>query len=173
MIARLEGESTASARAWRWPLVIIGMLAAHATFLTWVAIVASSDRSFAIEPDYYAKGLAWDEQRAQLDANERIGWEARVTIGPATGVFGDRLLDSRLTDRDGAPILGATVTAEVFHHARGRDRLHLELLETAPGRYGVSAPIRRAGMWEVRLVVERGDDHFTHTETVQVSEGVR
>jgi len=151
-----------------WPYWIAGMLAAHATFLILVAIYTSRDRSFAVEPDYYAKAVSWDASRALERASAELGWSVRSTVGAPSGLFGDRPLRIELENRAGEPVHGARVSVDTFHHARGRERLSVDLPETVPGRYERTLPMRRAGLWEIRLVAERGEASFRHTEVVEV-----
>ena len=57
------------------------------------------------------------------------------------------------------------VALEAFHNARSGDIVRVQLRPLEEGVYRSSAPMDRNGLWELRFTVDRGDDHFTHTET--------
>ena len=58
---------------------------------------------------------------------------------------------------------GATVAVEAFHNARAGNILRATLAGRGEGRYSAELPMRWAGVWEFRVVAERGADRFTHT----------
>ena len=74
-----------------------------------------------------------------------------------------RGLECRIVDGDGKPVTGATVALLAFPHARGEERVRMDLRETDSGLYATRAPMARAGLWEVRLSARRGPDYFTST----------
>jgi nitrogen fixation protein FixH len=146
-----------------WVGVICTLLGGQILMLLGMAYLATSDASFAIEPDYYQKGLNWDDTAAQLRTNTRLGWSLEVEVSEETTVFGDRTVSCCLTDRAGRPLNGAAVDAVAFAHARGNQRNAITLAGTGDGRYAASSQFRREGLWEFRFVVRRGPDIFTHT----------
>jgi len=73
-------------------------------------------------------------------------------------------LELTLHDADGDPLAGATVTVEAFHNTRGDDIVRDALADTGDAVYTASLPMRRNGRWELRFTVDRGAEHFTHTE---------
>ena len=73
-------------------------------------------------------------------------------------------LELTLHDADGGPLAGAAVSVEAFHNARGDDIVSDVLTEVGEGVYSASLPMRRNGRWDLRFSVDRGGDHFTHTE---------
>ena len=48
-----------------WPIAVAAILATTVAANIWVMMIANDDPSFAIEPDYYRKALAWDTTLAQ------------------------------------------------------------------------------------------------------------
>ena len=66
-------------------------------------------------------------------------------------------------DHEGHPVTGATVSILAFPHARGEDKIRLDLRESEAGLYAVRAPMVRPGLWELRLSALRGPDLFTTT----------
>lgn len=152
---------------------LVGVIAAMSLSGAVMLVRASrSDAaSFAVEPDYYRKAVHWDEVAAQRRANERLGWRAVIESGPGGVIV------VTVTDREGAAIDGARLSAEVFAQARAADRRAVEFTAQGEGRYDASFSMNRAGSWRVRLRAERGGEVFTHeaditfTPTSSCSEG--
>ncbi|HJQ97729.1 MAG TPA: FixH family protein [Candidatus Polarisedimenticolaceae bacterium] len=141
-------------RGAHWPVVIVSLLAAGVTANVYLLVRATGDPSFSVEPDSYAKAIAWDAHLAQVARNEALGWRAEVSAG-ASGVV------VRLSDRDGRKVTGATVMLEAFPIARGNQVVRAALEETADHGYGAGLPLARSGLWEFRISVFRGGDTFT------------
>jgi len=148
-----------------WPPVIAGALALHVVGSLIVVYVATSDPSYAVEEDYYQKAVAWDERRAQDRTNEDLGWLLEFDVEPPVQPGAQPRLQVEILDGGGQPLTEATVTIEAFHYARGDDIVRDTLTEAGDGVYRASLPMRRNGRWQLRFTVDRGSDHFTHTET--------
>ena len=154
-------------RGWGWPLGLALALAASAAANIGFAVVASRDPSFAVEPDYYRKGLEWDRTMAQEEVNRHLGWALSVDAGPAERPADLRLV-VRLSDRDGRGVDGAAVTVAARHGARAAEAVSGDLAPVAGGRYAADLPLRRAGLWELRLTARRGDVVFTAQVTTDL-----
>ncbi|RMG98295.1 MAG: hypothetical protein D6705_06305 [Deltaproteobacteria bacterium] len=165
MIPQIEHAVERKARR-RW-LSFIGAFFLFEFVLWGTAIyVVHDDPSHAVVEDYDTKALAWDEHRLAEAASAALGWHADVRIAAREG-----RLAVEVRDRDGAPVKGAAVEAEVFHRARAGRKRRVVLTEEAPGVYGASLPVDRPGRWSVHLSAERGADRFLHDAEVFVPEG--
>lgn len=170
-VTRLEtdaaaGGATAKRSGRRWILLPVGFIVVQMSIVFTMMYIASSDPSFAVEPNYYEKALAWDSTAAQKVANERLAWKTNVQVAPAKA--GGSELVVRLVNSDGTPLDGAKVQAEVFASTRARERTTLSLESRGDGTYAAPAAIHRAGLWECRLVVDRGPERFTSTARLEV-----
>ena len=146
-------------RAWLWPVGLALALTLSAGGNIVFMILANRDPSFAVEPDYYQKGLDWDRTMAQEAANRVLGWTARLEdSAPAPG---GRRLVLRVLDREGRPVEGAEVTLEALHGARAAEIVRGRLTGSGQGRYGADLPLVRAGVWELRVRAARGAAVFT------------
>jgi len=67
-------------RGWYWPVGLAALLVVSAGANIALIVITSRDASFAVEPNYYAKALAWDETMAQQARNEALG--GSVTVPP-------------------------------------------------------------------------------------------
>lgn len=156
-----------------WPGLIFALLGAHVLFCGVVAYVATADLSFAVEPDYYRKAVDWDATAAQARANQALGWTLRAEIADEADPRGERKLSIFLADRDDQPLAGASAEVTAFHHARGRARSMTRLAEETAGRYVGQLPLRKAGWWEFRFTVQRGEQIFTYTDLREVAAAKR
>jgi nitrogen fixation protein FixH len=147
----------------------VALLAASAGANIALVVITSRDTSFAVEPNYYAKALAWDQTMAQQARSEALGWSLGLRVDPADA-RGRKTVTVRLADRAGAPIEGAEVAVEVFHNARASRILSAALSPEGQG-YVAVMPIDRPGLWEFRLRVTRGPEVFVATLTRDVTEG--
>lgn len=156
-----EKEPVASpGRPWVWPVIVIAALSAHVTLWLGFVFFATRDPSIAVEPDYYRKAMAWDRLAEVQRTSDSLGWTVEVETARQTGLRGERRLACRLRGPSGAPLSGALVQVELFHHARSRDRVELDLTEETDGVYAARPRMRRAGIWECRVRARRGADLF-------------
>jgi len=155
--------TTATKPSLRWPVAIVGIIALHVACMMGVILFSTRDPSFAVEPNHYQKALAWDAFSARSRASAALGWKVHAQTEAAIDQARTRSLDLSIVDRDGKPVTGARVAVLAFPHARGEDRLRFDLTEATPGHYAARAGMVRTGLWELRLVAERGADSFSST----------
>ena len=156
-------------RGWYWPVGLAALLVGSAGANIALLVITSSDASFAVEPNYYAKALAWDETMAQQARNEALGWSLKLRVDP-TGEPGRMTVAVRLTDSAGAPLEGARIAIEALHNARANQVL-AAALEPRGLDYATAMPLARPGRWEFRARVTRGLDVFTATLIRDLPEG--
>jgi len=148
--------STVGARIWPW--VPVGLLATMLAGLGTLAAIATNDPSFSLERNYYQKAVHYDGEIRQRGENARLAWKLDTELAPAGS--GSATLVVRARDARG-PVAGAKVKAEAFHNARASAVIDAELVEGVPGEYRASVATERPGLWEIRLVLERGQERFT------------
>lgn len=157
-------------RAWLGPSVVAGIVIADLIGAGTLIVCSQRDPAFGVEPDYYAKALAWDSTRAALERSARLGWSATITDdGPAEG--GARRVVLRLASGDGAPIRGASIGCIAFHNARSTDRVSPAFAERptgAPGEYEAMLSAPRPGAWEFRIAASAGEGRFVRTMAVAI-----
>ena len=157
-------------RPWLWPTIIIGALSVHVLALVVVAFIATRDPSFAVEPNHYQKALAWDGSAARLRASQQLGWTVSLQADTTADELGRRRLVCHIADKDGIAVVGADVQALIFHHARAADRVQVSLSPEKDGTYAALVPMKRAGLWECRVAVRRGDALFSTVVMQEVGE---
>jgi nitrogen fixation protein FixH len=156
-------------RGTAWPLAVTTILGLTVAANIWLIRVANGDPSFAIEENYYQRGVQWDDELAQRAHNRALGWRLVATMSPIRQ-GGGALLQIALTDSAVAPIAGASVVVKAVHIARAGNPMEVTLSSRVPGEYEARMPIERAGLWELRIDVHRGADRFTATERLDVSQ---
>ncbi|MCA9288786.1 MAG: FixH family protein [Phycisphaerales bacterium] len=176
--------------AWLWPVGLIALMCGSVGICVATAVVAARDPSFALEPDYYDKALAWDESAAARAASDALGWTAEVEVslpGADGAPDGARTVSLRLRDSQGEPVAADRVEIAAFHHARMRDIQRLSVgagdpaIDSGPGtlvlaeagRWVWSLGEARAGVWQVRVRAARGQDVFLATIDTETPDGAR
>lgn len=146
-----------------WPLAVAGILGLTVAGNIWLIRIANADPSFAVEENYYQRGVKWDDEMAQRARNTELGWRLLATLSPIQAGHGADL-HVALSDSSIVPIDHASVVVRAVHVARARDPVEVTLRASAPGEYRAVVPIERAGLWELRIDVNRGADRFTALE---------
>lgn len=137
---------------WRWPLFIVALLTIPIAANGYLWYRSASDPTFAVEPDYYKKALAWDQHRADEARSAALGWHVTVAEGPE--------LRLHIADKDGLPVDGAEVTVEALHIARAGLVTRAHLGPAPEHAYASSLRLAPPGLWELRVHVTRGQDRF-------------
>lgn len=142
---------------WLWPMIIVGLLLMNVTIVIVTVILAAGDPSAAVEPDYYAKALAFDSTMKQREASAKLGWTAEPSLRTAADGRTPELV-VRLNDRDHQALSGAAVTITAFPSVRSGERQSLSATAAQPGVYITPIRITRGGIWIIRIVARVGDD---------------
>jgi hypothetical protein len=152
--------------ALRWPIGISLVLASVVALNIWVAIKAGSDQSFAIEPDYYRKAVAWDSAMAQDRANLKLRWHITAVLSPV--IHDTATLRASITDASGVPVSGADVRVTAMFNARANEAVSMRLAPAASdSAYEAVLAVAHRGVWELRFLVTRGDERFTINTRVE------
>jgi nitrogen fixation protein FixH len=144
-----------------WPIFLSSLIGIHIVSVVVMVIVATRDRSFAIEPDWYQKGLHYDQTAQQQRENRRLGWSVKLDVGQALTGTNQRSVSCTVFDRAGKPVQNAAVDLVAFAHLRGSNRTSSILLPQGGGAYAASLAFDDPGVWEFRLVITRGAETFT------------
>lgn len=163
-----QPQPAARRRAWVWPALVIGLLAMQVGISGTMIAIATSDRSFAVEPNYYQKALHWDAQRAEQRASDALGWTLGLEIADNADAQGLRDVRCTLSDKQGLAVRGAALRVEAFARSRGADRRFARLAQQPDGSYAAPMNIDRAGTWEFRVTSSDGAQPFGRTLIVEV-----
>jgi nitrogen fixation protein FixH len=141
-----------------WPLGVVAALALTVGANLWVLHLAGDRDAAVVEPDYYRKALAWDSTLAQQARDRALGWRVAADLGPLAR-DGRARVAVRLLDRDGHAVRAAAVALEAVHNLDAARPRRATLAPDGDG-YAAEVPLGRPGLWELRLDVRRGADHF-------------
>lgn len=142
-----------------WPGMVFGLIGLNVSVVALTLYLAHSDASFAVEPDYYQKALAWDESARLAARSADLGWNAALEVS-ASGAAREPWISLRLTDRQGAPVADAKVEVTAFASARASERRRIDLREISPGIYSAALTGARAGAWEFAISADKAADRF-------------
>jgi nitrogen fixation protein FixH len=113
----------------------------------------------------YQEGLAYNETLAEARREKALGWTMDVGFA-ATGERQGRL-SVTLLDRSGAPLHGATVTAELVRPTQ--EGLDFTVPLAGAGQsFAADLELPLSGQWEVRLVAARADATLHHRQRIIV-----
>jgi len=149
-----------------WPWIIVGMLVVHASIMLGTIAYVSAKNDLYVEPDYYAKAVDWDNQRAMREIADTMGWTIALIIqDPETDSEAQQTIQVSIHDRQGQPIDGALVEAEAVHPAHANDRINLVLLGIGDGKYQKPTVMEIPGFWQVNLAIRhQGIQAMIHRE---------
>jgi len=146
--------------AWKWMPATVLLLTV--LFAVWRLQLALDDPHFAVVEHSYEKGINWDQHLAMVEASRALGWRVELAPGPATH-GGDSTCILTATGPDGEPLEALTGEVSAFHNAYPRDARTAALTARGRGRYSFSMPLRRSGLWQWRVRLERGGSTWIGT----------
>lgn len=150
------------------PTMIFALLGLNVCIVAITVYLATSDESFAVEPAYYQRAVAWDEAAAQARINAQLGWTIEALVESPLSPAGPSLLRLQVRDAAGKPVTGASVNVVGFASIAAARRYSWALTEEAPGVYVAPCSIDRAGIWEIRVAVVAGRAKFTADRSIEV-----
>lgn len=112
----------------------------------------------------YEEGLAYNKTLAAARAQEKLGW--KVAIDLAAPTHEHARLAVTLTDRDGAPLSGAQITARFIRPTTDGFDSQARLSEAGAGRYEAETGLALPGQWDV--VVTASHDGASYQKTKRV-----
>lgn len=149
-----------------WPIGITLALAAVVAANIGIVMVARGDPSFVIEPDYYARAVAWDSTLAQRARNAELGWTLAPDLRPFSAGH-DATLRVHLSDASGTAIRNASIAVDALFNGRAGEILTTTMRQDAGGGYVAELPVRYAGVWELRFTVVHDGARYTRQARVE------
>jgi len=144
------------ARSWWIPWAFVGFFVVILA-VNGVLVIFAFDSWTGLETqDAYQKGLAYNEQIAEAEAQAKLGWHGSLSFEPTAARAGRVTLV--LADRFGTPVTGAAVRAELVRPIHEGEDFAALLDDRGGGKYEAELSFPLAGQWDLRLVAdhERG-----------------
>ena len=163
-----SGKPARPARYLFWPIFLTSLISIHVVSVVVMVIVATRDDSFALEPDWYQKGLHYEQTALQQRENSRLGWSVQLDVSRPLKDTNQRVVTCTIFDQSGKAVEKATVDLVAFAHLHANNRVPAVLLPQDGGSYQGSMAFEDAGMWEFRVVITRGTETFTHIVTREI-----
>jgi nitrogen fixation protein FixH len=159
-------------KSYKWPVIIIGLLVAHTLLMLTAVTIATSDRSFAVVPNYYQKAVDWDQTKAAQQASDKLGWKATLTISDAVTPKGEREVTLTIVDADGKPVEVSKAQFKYLQYAHGNEAQDTTLL-ARDGKLAGTLLLRYEGFHEFIITATAGDKVFVEKITQYVNRGSR
>lgn len=153
-------------RGWWYPYIFVGGFVVVVGVNAALAFFATSSFTGLETEGAYQKGLEYNQNIALAKAQEALGWQVdtQVTPGPigADGVQAKVAVSYR--DRDGRPVEGLEVTADIIRPtAKGLDQ-HVTLAPMGNGTYGGSYQLPAKGVWDMDVAANGADVSYQHAQ---------
>ncbi len=114
----------------------------------------------------YTKGLRFNDTLRLAETQRRLGWRIATHIDRSRPQYVS--IDLVATERDGAPLLGAQVSAEIVRPLERAHDFAAVFEDAGRGRHQLSLALPHPGQWEVRYRIRRNGDLAEIRERFQV-----
>lgn len=153
-------------RGWWYPYIFVGCFVLVVGVNGALAYFATSTFTGLETEGAYQKGLAYNQNLAAARAQEALGWKVDTKVTP--GIIGSdgAKVDIVVTylDRDGKPVEGLTVTADVIRPtAKGMDR-QITLPPHGNGVYGGTYTVPAKGVWDMDVAANGVGASYQHAQ---------
>jgi nitrogen fixation protein FixH len=142
------------------PAMVIGLLGGHMIFIFTAITLGTGDPSFAVVPDYYQKGVDYDDRKALLAESAQLGWVVEVVPGESADAIGQRELVVQVRDAEGQAVKGLEMKIDAYHVARASEPVGFVCVEALPGQYVGTSRMTREGFWQFTIDATSGDQRF-------------
>ena len=129
-----------------WLVLFFGTIIAVNLYFVYVALDTWPGLT---DQHAYEDGVTYNHTLEEAAAQKALGWRTRVSLSPPTPK--GHVLDAILTTRDGKPLTGLEVTAELSRPLGDTLDKKVTLKEDKPGHYGTLVKLPALGRWEVLL----------------------
>lgn len=163
---RKRGQSMADAQVrqkrpdgWWYPWIFVAGFAIVLSVNVTMIFFATTTFNGLETADPYEKGVAYNKEIAAADAQAALGWSGDFSVAgvrPSGEEGRQAALRFRVQAKDGSPVDGLVVVAELRRPTKAGMDQKVELLPSAPGEYGAVVTVPLAGLWDVRVISTRG-----------------
>lgn len=153
---------------WWYPWIFVGCFVVVVAVNSTLAYFATSTFTGLATDNAYEKGRLYNQNLAMAKAQAEMGWTVDTTFTPASVAADKPRADIRVSyrDRDGKPVDGLTVRAEVSRPtAAGHDHA-ITLPALGNGLYGGVYDLPLKGVWDVDFVALGADVTYQHAQRI-------
>ncbi len=131
-----------------WTGIILGFFLIQAIIWTIAISITANDQSHAVVAGYDEKALKWDDEKAQQQSSNHLGWATELLVDPAGDIRGIHGVTIQLKDAKQIPLSGATIEVEAFHCAKASQPQKIKFDEINDGTYAGFFQLQKAGKWQ-------------------------
>ncbi|MBO6512745.1 MAG: FixH family protein [Phycisphaerales bacterium] len=158
-------------RGLHWPVGLVCLFLVSASFVLTTAVIGAGKGSKAIQPDYYARSIDWDNEKERLNTAEKLGWDVRITASPKLDPYANRFVSVMLLDANEQPIQGALVELVAFSQANAHDPFTKVLASTGAGQYQSKVQgMHTNGLWEFQISIRHAGHDALLIKSLELSE---
>ncbi|MDM7323368.1 MAG: FixH family protein [Gammaproteobacteria bacterium] len=111
-----------------------------------------------ISHDYQKKEALYNDYLRRVELQKERGWQVEYGWLEEPIKGREALFQVLARDRHGSPVSGAEVSARFLRPSNQREDFHVTLREVEPGLYRAAITPHLAGLWQVVILVQRGED---------------
>ncbi len=142
---------------WWYPYIFVALFLVVVVVNGIMAYFATTTFSGLETEHAYDRGVAYNRTIAQEEEQRRLGWSVGLTVVRPSGEAGARAdVSVSIRDRDGRPLDGAGVTADIRRPTDSRHDRTAVLPARGNGAYGALVDLPLPGQWDVRIRAEHG-----------------
>ena len=152
----------------RWiPWYLVAFFVALISALVPMCLVAVRTNPGVVTENAYEKGLAYNAIIAAAEKQKALGWHGDLIVHPEASA--DQIqVEFVLMDTENRPIKDAEVRCVLVRPMDGTMDKNVAMLAVAEGHYAAAIPVTARGLWEARISVLRGDDHYQMSKRIVV-----
>jgi nitrogen fixation protein FixH len=156
---------SASARRGRWiPWLFVAGFAVIIAVNATLIVYALRTFSGLVVENPYQKGLEYDTEKAQIDKQNKLGWQYLVVASPKAANPGQMEIELHWTDAARAPLDTLVLTGHLERPVENIPPLPVAFTAVGGGRYRSTVTLPERGAWDLYVTAARGSDRFEAAE---------
>ena len=165
----MQNELKLERRAKRtWISLVVLLLGLQLVIGGFAIHIATGDRSTAIVPDYHNAALNWDSHQQRRDRLRQLDWKLNLEVAETPDGAGRRVVRVQVHDDQGNGVDDLNIDGTVFHHARARKIVPIQLESIGDGSYQQLLPIDASGLWEFEFEFDAAEQAATEKRIMEV-----
>ena len=122
------------------------------------ADVADSRFPGTVARDFQKKEALYNAYLEQVKEQHQRGWQVQKGWLAQPVVGQPAVFLVRVTDAGGEPVSGAHVTGQFLRTSNSNYDMDFAMTETSPGEYRLETRLTQPGLWQLVLMIRRGED---------------
>lgn len=146
-----------------WLGTVVVFLTVNAVFVTF----AITTNPGLVDEDYFEKGRDYEQNISKLiAAQDALQWETKLAVPEKIFVTQPDTYRFSAVDARGIPIMDANVQLTAYRPSDADADFVVPLNQVAPGQYQATINLPLPGIWDLKIQVLNGEEHFEMTRRV-------